>query len=509
MKEIVLGVGNQHSLWSVFQLTDARLRASHGVSRKVCAQSDGIEIEASRPRFEGPFHSFAVRLRNPGPLKEPIQGVAAKSQVPCQVAEKDGTLVFSCPAPPESQVDRVHELCDTLSATLRVPEVWRVRGDDYRLDRISTEVLFKAMIKFKASDVHLYPGSTPVFRIDNAIRQTQMCDPLSAEQIIALVRETAPADDFRELQDHQQCSYIFHQVGLGYSRISAFIKAGVPHCTMRFLPEKIPSFEELNIPRATMEKLSKLHFGLVLVTGMTGSGKSTTVASLVDWINSNKSVHILTIEEPVEYVHMNKKSIVSQRDVGVDIATFHDAVRGALRHDPDVIVIGEMRDPDTIRSAINAAATGHLVISTLHASTASEVVNRIVSFFDPVERDLVKLQLRDALKCVICQRLVPKIGEGRLPALEFLFNDTKHISDAILTGHTINIKIGMQQDASASIIFEKYLYDLVKKEVIKADVAREFASEPAIFDQMRLGTYVIPSLDSMVYHGHAGGPPSH
>ena len=218
-----------------------------------------------------------------------------------------------------------------------------------------------------------------------------------------------------------------------------------------------------------MEKLAKLHFGMILVTGMTGSGKSTTVASLVDWINKNKSLHILCIEEPVEYVHANKKSVVSQRDVGVDIATFHEAVRGALRHDPDVIVIGEMRDPDTIRSAINAAATGHLVISTLHSSTAYEVVNRIVSFFDPVERDLVKLQLRDALKCVICQRLVPKVGGGRVPALEFLFNDTKHIADSILAGNTIGIKIGMQQDASSSFIFEKYLFDLVKKELITAE----------------------------------------
>src|SRR5947209_9621725 len=178
-------------------------------------------------------------------------------------------------------------------------------------------------------------------------------------------------------------------------------------------------------------------------------------------MNANRSLHILSIEEPVEYVHSGKKSIVSQRDVGEDIGSFHDAVRGALRHDPDVIVIGEMRDPDTIRSAINAAATGHLVISTLHSGTAYEVINRIVSFFDPVERDLVKLQLRDALKCVICQRLVPKAGGGRMPALEFMFNDTKHIADSILAGDTIGIKIGMQQNASNSIIFEKYLYDLM------------------------------------------------
>src|SRR5262249_50266040 len=295
--------------------------------------------------------------------------------------------------------------------------------------------------------------------------------------------------------------FIYHQVGLGYTRVSAFIKAGVPHCTMRYLPEKIPSFEDLSIPRAAVEKLANLHFGLVLVTGMTGSGKSTTVAAMVDWINENKDLHILCLEEPVEYVHGNKHSVVSQRDIGVDIATFQEGVRGALRHDPDVIVIGEMRDPDTIRSAINAAATGHLVISTLHASTASEVVNRIVSFFDPVERDLVKLQLRDALRCIICQRLVPKMsGGGRLPALEFMFNDTKHIADGILAGNTIAIKVGMQQDSSASFIFEKYLFDFAKKNVITTEVAREFASDRSIFDQMKLGTYVIPSVDSMVVH---------
>jgi twitching motility protein PilT len=271
---------------------------------------------------------------------------------------------------------------------------------------------------------------------------------------------------------------------------------------MRYLPEKIPSFEDLGIPRPSMERLANLHFGLILVAGMTGSGKSTSVAAIVDWINQNKDLHILCLEEPVEYVHVNKRSVVSQRDIGVDIATFQEGVRGALRHDPDVIVVGEMRDPDTIRSAINAAATGHLVISTLHASTASEVVNRIVSFFDPVERDLVKLQLRDALKCVICQRLVPRSGGGRLPALEFMFNDTKHIADGILSGNTLAIKVGMQQDSTASFIFEKYLFDMAKKNLITNEIAREYASDRSIVDQMRLGTYVIPSVESMLHHPH-------
>jgi twitching motility protein PilT len=398
------------------------------------------------------------------------------------------------------QVEKLHQACDSLSEAFPLPEVWRVHGEEYRTVFLSPEALFRAMIKFKASDTHLYPGATPVFRVDSVMRRVQAFEALSSEQILCMIETIAPEKHFRDFNERQQCSFIYHQVGLGYARVSAFFKAGVPHCTMRFLPEKIPSFEDLNIQRAAMERLANLHFGLILVTGMTGSGKSTTVASLVDWINANRSLHILAIEEPVEYVHTCKKSIVSQRDVGEDIGSFHDAVRGALRHDPDVIVIGEMRDPDTIRSAINAAATGHLVISTLHSGTAYEVINRVVSFFDPVERDLVKLQLRDALKCVICQRLLPKVGGGRLPALECLFNDTKAISDSILSGNTIGIKVGMQQGASNSFIFEKYLYDLYKRDVISLDTARDNSSEPAIFDQMKLGTYAPPPLSSMMQH---------
>jgi twitching motility protein PilT len=504
-KEIVLGLGPQKSLWTIGHLAEEQLRSTHGPPRRIVLQAQGTEFEASRPRWEGEFESFALRLKNPvGPVKEMLQAFAVDGPVRCDVGEKNGLFELVCPGAAAQQPDAaaVREACEALSSRLRLPETWRVHGKGFRTEATSTDGLFRMMIKAKASDVHLYPGSTPVLRVDNVMRRMTGSEPLSAEQINMMIQEIAPSKDWNSFQDRQQCSFIFHQVGLGFARVSAFIKAGVPHCTMRYLPEKIPSFEDLNIPRAAIEKLTKLHFGLVLVTGMTGSGKSTTVASMVDWINEHKDVHVLTLEDPVEYVHRNKRSVVSQRDIGVDIATFQEGVTGALRHDPDVVVVGEMRNPDTIRSAINAAATGHLVISTLHAGTASEVVNRVVSFFDPVERDLVKLQLRDALKCVICQRLVARIGGGRLPALEFMFNDTKHIADGILAGDTLSIRVGMQQDASASFIFEKYLYDLMKKELITKEQGREFSSDRSVFDQMMLGTYVVPSVESMVHHGH-------
>lgn len=172
----------------------------------------------------------------------------------------------------------------------------------------------------------------------------------------------------------------------------------------------------------------------------------------------------------------------------------------ALRHDPDVISIGEMRNPDTIRAAIDAASTGHLVLATFHSNTAAEVVNRIVSFFDPIERDLVRLQLRDSLKCVICQRLIPKKVAGRILAIEFLFNDSKLIADAIQKGDSVGIRTGMQQTISESKIFERSLYELVKLGLITMETAQAHATSPEIVEQMRLGTYVPPTLERINPH---------
>jgi twitching motility protein PilT len=271
----------------------------------------------------------------------------------------------------------------------------------------------------------------------------------------------------------------------------------VPHVTLRHLREQIPTFEELNVPREMMERIAGYHVGLVLVTGMTGSGKSTTIAALIEWLNERKALHILTIEEPVEYVHTNRKSVVSQREVGVDVPDFQTAVRGALRHDPDVIFIGEMRDADAIRSAINAASTGHLVLSTMHSNTTAEVINRIVSFFDPVERDLVRLQIRDCLRCIVCQRFVPAVTGERLAALEFLFNDTVHIAEAIQSGDTEAIRIAMQQKVSQSSLLEEALVKLVKQKRVDPERAKLYAPNADVFEQLLLGTYCVPSLESM------------
>lgn len=493
----ILGLGPQQNVIDVVRLADAELEKTHGPSRRLVAVGPGIEIRATRDGFSGPFQSFVIRLHLPPESAAAIRAIPTHGASPASVHEVDGLYELRCDAPAS---DSSNEPLALLGELVHLPEVWHVHGEAYRQERLSIAALFDEMAQRRASDVHLYPGSSPVFRVDGATLFASELEPVSGEQILALLREIAPARDWEQYEKENQCSFNYHQFGAAFSRVSAFVTAGVPHVTIRYLPEQIPSFEDLHIPRSIMEQLGALQHGLVLVAGMTGSGKSTTVASLIDWINSNKPLHILTIEDPVEFVHLNKHAIVSQRNVGDDVATFQEGVRAALRHDPDVIFIGEMRDPDTIRAAIDAATTGHLVLTTFHSNTAAEVVNRIVSFFDPVERDLVRLQLRDSLKCVICQRLLSKKGGGRIPALEFLFNDSRMISESIQRGDSAGIRIGMQQTISESKIFERSLLELVKLGLITMDTAKAAATTPEILEQMRLGTYVPPHLERIQEH---------
>jgi twitching motility protein PilT len=493
----LMGTGAQNSFRPIIQLLEKHLLRTEGIPRQIHAWAGDIDVVAERSDFEAPFSEFVVTLPESWPRLDVLEAKAEGLKPNCTVARESGKVRFTFT---NSGGDGPKNPVDAFTLELSVPEVWRGEGGKYRVEYISVELLFKALIQYKASDVHLSPGTSPVFRIDGETRTSDLMGPLSAMQIHTLIKEVALDAAWEEFERDKQTSFNYHQAGLGYSRVSAFIKSGAPHCTFRFLPETIPSFEELHVPTDTMVQLAGLHRGLLLVTGMTGSGKTTTVAALLDWINSNRSSHILTIENPIEFVHTNKKSVVSQRNLGMDVASFYDAVTGALRHDPDVILIGEMRDPDTIRSAINAAATGHLVVSTLHANTSAEVVNRVLSFFDPIERDLVKLQLRDCLQCVICQRLVPRIGGGRIPALEMMLNDVKAVADGIMEGSTDHIRIGMQQTVSHSFLFEHYLYDLYKDKKIDLDHAQEFSTEESMFDQIRMGTYAIPRLAGVSGH---------
>ncbi|MFM1921570.1 MAG: hypothetical protein RLZZ303_3204 [Candidatus Hydrogenedentota bacterium] len=500
MEDYVIGVGRQSSIRGIARLCAKHVEQIEGAPKTLKLRGPGIKITAERDAFEGEFTRFSIRGRISGDLAGQLRHRIDEAGGLCELSQDDNSHVLAFPAKGIEATEENLATLDNICSVLHYPEIWRMHGENFRTSPLSAEMLFRAMVQYHASDVHLSPGNHPVFRVDGDARNSELLEPLSGHQIRQLIQDLAPDRYWKEFEQEFQTSFEFHQMGIGFARVSAFIKSGAPHCTMRFLPEVIPSFEDLNVPSDIMVQLADLHRGLLLVTGMTGSGKSTTCAALVDWINQHRAAHILTIENPIEYVHHNKKSIVSQRCLGVDVASFGMAVTGALRHDPDVILIGEMRDPDTIKAAINAAATGHLVISTLHANSASEVVNRIVSFFDPVERDLVKLQLRDSMRCVICQRLVPKIGGGRIPALEFLFNDVKAINDGILEGNTDHIRIGMQQTISHSVLFEHYLYEMYRNKKITLENARAFASDISMFDQIHMGTYSVPRLEGVRAH---------
>ncbi|MCX5757975.1 MAG: PilT/PilU family type 4a pilus ATPase [Candidatus Hydrogenedentes bacterium] len=504
MQEMIVGLGRQKSLRTVVSMAEVQLRKTQGIPRKLMTQADTVEVTAERSDFKSDFETFAFSARISRSVAYTLRTIALEYSDACSLEEESGIYIVHCPPVGSAFSPRSLEAVDKLSGAIPLPETWRISGDNYRIDMISSELLFQAMLQYKASDVHLMPNEPPVFRVDGATLRSELIGILSGAQIYALIRQLAGDTYWTDFEENKQTSFSFHQVGLGYARVSAFMKSGAPHCTLRFLPENIPSFEDLSIPKDTMVKLASLHHGLVLVTGMTGSGKTTTTAALVDWINCTTTDHIITIENPIEYVHSNKKSVISQRNLGADVNSFSDAVRGALRHDPDVIVIGEMRDPDTIRSAINAAATGHLVISTLHSNTACEVVNRIISFFDPIERDLVRLQLRDCVRCVICQRLVPRIGGGRLPALEMLFNDIKPINDGICDGDTDGIRIGMQQTVSHSFLFEEYLVKMFRAGNIDIEHAQMYATDESVLNQMIMGTYSVPRLDSLKDMRHSG-----
>jgi len=497
--DLILGMHDTKSFAGVLEVAESEISRTQGAARKIVMVSRLVEIVVFRPEVEQSFANLSMRvkgLQDSG--KEDLEKALGKFKGKYELKTDGGLATLKYPAEGTEVADgSAMELLEICSSVLPIDEVWHVHGDMYVEQELSISALFKMMQEKSASDIHLQPDEPPLIRIDNELTRTDLAGKLTNVQIGKLLKQMAPADQYERFLAEKQISFNFHEVGVAYARCSAFYKHGAIHFTLRFLPETIPSFEDLSLPASVLEQIAREHRGLFLIVGMTGCGKTTTLAALVDYINTHRQKHILTIENPVEYVHMNKKCIISQRDTGLDVPDFGMGVSGALRHDPDVIVIGEMRDADTIRAAINAAATGHLVLSTLHSNTAAECANRIVSFFDPVERDLVRLQLKDALKGIIHQRLVPKLGGGRVPAIEVMFQDMKQISEGIVSGSSELIHIGMQQTTSQSFIIEKYLYDLYKDKKISLEHAREFATDVSMVDQMVIGTYTIPRVEGL------------
>jgi twitching motility protein PilT len=344
------------------------------------------------------------------------------------------------------------------------------------------EILGIAM-KAKGSDIHLKAGSPPIVRIDGQLRAIPQAERLASDTVRAMAFSIMNERQKKILDETYEVDLSYGVPGLGRFRVNAFAQRGTICMVLRAIPIAIPNMETLNLP-PVLKKLAMERRGLILVTGTTGSGKSTTLASMIDYINENRTCNIITIEDPVEFLHKDKKSLISQREVGIDTLAFGRALTASLRQDPDVILVGEMRDIETIETALTAAETGHLVLSTLHTLDAAETVNRIISVFPPFHQRQVRMQLSAVLKGVVSQRLVLRCdAKGRVPAVEVMIGTarvrdciddeikTKQIQDAIAQGFTA---YGMQT-------FDQSLMQLLTKKLISYEEALSQSSNPDDF----------------------------
>jgi twitching motility protein PilT len=338
--------------------------------------------------------------------------------------------------------------------------------------------LLHALASTGGSDLHVKVGSAPRVRVDGRLRKLQVPD-LRPNDTKHMVAEVLPEDLVEEFRRTHEADFAFSVSGVGRFRVNAFQARGTFGLVFRRVSIGAQSLAELGLPEVVGE-LALEPRGLVLVTGPTGSGKTTTLASMVDLINSYREVNIVTIEDPIEILHHDKKAIISQREVRQDTADFTVALRAAMRQDPDVILVGEMRDVETVRAALSAAETGHLVLSTLHTIDAAESVNRIVDFFPPHEQKQIRIALAQALRGIVSQRLVRKAdGSGRRPAIEVLVN-TGRTAEAILDPSTAPPLFDLIREGEYYKMqtFDQHLFQLIRDDVVTYEEACSVATNP-------------------------------
>jgi twitching motility protein PilT len=348
------------------------------------------------------------------------------------------------------------------------------------------EVLLDEVIKKKASDLHLQVGLPPMLRVDGALLPVPEADVLDEEALEALVFAILDEDQKQILLKDKEFDFSFAYGDLGRFRVNAFHERGNMAAAMRLIPNEILSIEQLGLP-PIVSKFANYPRGLVLVTGPTGSGKSTTLAALVSQINAEKAVHIITIEDPIEFTHKSQKSVIVQREVHYDTYSFSAALRSALREDPDVVLIGEMRDLETIASAITIAETGHLVFATLHTNGAAQSIDRMIDVFPPHQQPQIRAQLSNILMSITSQRLIPTIGGGRIAAAEVMVA-TPAVRNIIREGKSHQLEAVIQTGAEFGMqSMDKTLVGLIHDGSITYEEARNFAVDIDELDRLMRG----------------------
>ncbi|HEY4741820.1 MAG TPA: type IV pilus twitching motility protein PilT [Candidatus Acidoferrales bacterium] len=350
---------------------------------------------------------------------------------------------------------------------------------------ISIDDLLRRAVENRASDLHLKVGNHPYLRVDGILNPVGDVPRVTPEEMLSMAFSMMTNRQKQKFKETAELDMAYGVAGLGRFRVNVFQQRGNVGMVLRVIPTKIRTIEELELPRV-LQKICEEQRGMILVTGTTGSGKTTTLAAMIDRINSLRQEHVITIEDPIEYLHRDKKGFINQREVEVDTSNFSTALRAALRQDPDVILVGEMRDIETIQTALLAAETGHLVLSTLHTLDATETIQRIIAVFPPPEQKQIRLQLASTLRAVVSQRLVRRADLlGRVPAVEVMIatgyirdcimnpDKTRMIRDAIAAGTS---QYGMQT-------FDQSIYDLYARGLITLEEALMRASNP---DEFRL-----------------------
>jgi len=342
-------------------------------------------------------------------------------------------------------------------------------------------VALEEMVRRRASDLHLKVGRPPVLRINGELHDAAL-PPLRPEDLKRTAEQIMNPQQREHFAEQREMDFAIGVQGLGRFRVNLFQQRGTYGFSLRAVPFEIPRLDELSLP-SVVETISMYPRGLVLVTGVTGSGKSTTLASMLRHLNERRAVNIVTVEDPIEFLHRDAKAIISQREVGPDTRSFNDALRHVLRQDPDVIMLGEIRDRESMETVLKAADTGHTVMSTLHTTDAPQTIGRIVSFFEPHQQAEVRALLASVLRAIISLRLIPRAdGSGRVPAAEILVN-TAAIADKIRAGevHTIPDLITEGRTQYGMQTFDQSLMELLQKELITYESGLHYATNPAEF----------------------------
>lgn len=348
------------------------------------------------------------------------------------------------------------------------------------------EILLEEVIKKKASDLHLQIGLPPMLRVDGALTPVTGAEPLTEETVEALIFAILDEDQKQILLKDKEFDFSFAFGDLGRFRVNAFHERGNLAAALRLIPNEILTIEQLGLP-PVITKFTEYPRGLVLVTGPTGSGKSTTLAAMLHKINAERAAHIITIEDPIEFTHKSKKSVIVQREVHYDTYSFSAALRSALRQDPDVVLIGEMRDLETIAAAITIAETGHLVFATLHTNSAAQSIDRMIDVFPPHQQPQIRAQLANILMAICSQRLIPAIGGGRIAAAEVLVA-TPAVRNIIREGKSHQLDAVIQTGAEFGMqSMDKTLINLIHNGTITYDEARNYAIDIEELDRLMRG----------------------